>query len=84
MGELKPQCQEALQRDPAFLDGELDPSVTIKIEHHLSACNPCMQRVEFRRHLKVMVSSKCGGDAVPAQSIEKIRDLIRALDLRRA
>jgi mycothiol system anti-sigma-R factor len=81
MGELKPQCEEALHEIQRFLDGELESSVTIEIEHHLSGCNPCMQRVEFRRHLKVMISSKCRGDAVPAQLDEKIRSLIRTLDI---
>ena len=80
MGELKPQCQEALHEIQQFLDGELESSVTIEIEQHLSGCSPCMQRVEFRRHLKVMISSKCRGDAVPAELDEKIRGLIRTLD----
>jgi len=82
MGELKPQCEEALHEIQRFLDGELESSVTVQIEHHLSGCNPCMQRVEFRRHLKAMISSKCRGDAVPDQLDAKIRELIRTFDLK--
>ena len=78
-----PICQETLRQLERFLDGELDGSVSVAIEHHLSDCNPCMQRSEFRRHLKVMVSSKCSGDAVPDRLQEKVRDLIRDMDLPR-
>ncbi len=76
-----PICQETLREIERFLDRELDVSVSAAIEHHLSDCNPCMQRTEFRRHLKVMVSTKCGGDAVPDQLQRKVRDIIRGLDI---
>jgi mycothiol system anti-sigma-R factor len=80
MAEGGSHCEEALREVQRFLDGELDPSIRTRIELHFSDCPPCMQRVEFRRHLKIIVSSKCGGDAVPAHVDQKIRDLIRALD----
>ena len=80
MTDLGPHCVEALHEIQRFLDGELDSSVTIEIEQHLSGCNPCMQRVEFRRHLQVIIGSKCRGDAVPDTLDQKIRDLIRTLD----
>ena len=83
LDDCGPICQETLREIERFLDGELDVSVNAAIEHHLSDCNPCMQRTEFRRHLKVMVSTKCGGDAVPDQLQQKVRDIIRGLDLPR-
>lgn len=81
LDDCGPICQETLREIERFLDGELDRSVNAAIEHHLSDCNPCMQRTEFRRHLKVMISSKCGGDAVPDQLQQKVRDIIRGLDV---
>jgi mycothiol system anti-sigma-R factor len=81
LDDCGPICQETLREIERFLDGELDGSVNAAIEHHLSDCNPCMQRTEFRRHLKVMISSKCGGDAVPDQLQQKVRDIIRGLDV---
>jgi mycothiol system anti-sigma-R factor len=81
LDDCGPICQETLREIERFLDGELDVSVSTAIEHHLSDCNPCMQRTEFRRHLKVMVSSKCAGDAVPDQLHQKVRDIIRGLDI---
>jgi len=81
MTDCDPHCEEALRELQRFLDGELDPSLRTELERHLSSCSPCMQRMEFRKHLKVMISSKCSGDAVPEGFDARIRDLIRALDL---
>jgi mycothiol system anti-sigma-R factor len=71
-----PRCRETLAEIESFLDGELDVSVQQRIQVHLSDCNPCMQRAEFRRHVKVMMRSKCTGDDVPAALLERIRSLI--------
>ena len=69
-------CEEALSEIQRFLDGELDAPDRADIERHLSGCNPCMQRAEFRLHLKVMISSKCVEDAVPHDLLGKIHGLI--------
>lgn len=71
-----PRCQETLAEIESFLDGELDVTVQQRIQVHLSDCNPCMQRAEFRRHVKVMLRSKCGGDEVPPALLDRIRSLI--------
>jgi mycothiol system anti-sigma-R factor len=69
-------CRETLREIQRFLDGELDAGVTAGIQLHLSGCNPCMQRTEFRRHLKVMISSKCSERSVPPELLEKIEGLL--------
>jgi mycothiol system anti-sigma-R factor len=76
MAELKPKCLETLEEIEAYVDGELDATVTVRIEHHIVDCPPCMDRTEFRRYLKVMISSKCSGDQVPPELMAKIRRLI--------
>jgi hypothetical protein len=35
-----------------------------------------MGRAEFRRHLKVMISTKCSGDQVPPELLTKIHTLL--------
>lgn len=80
LDDCGPLCQETLREIERFLDGELDRVVTVRIEEHLSDCSPCMQRTEFRRHLKVMVAEKCTERAAPDDLSRKIRDLIRGLD----
>jgi mycothiol system anti-sigma-R factor len=80
MAECGSNCEETLKEIQSFLDGEVELNVRTQIEIHLTGCNPCMQRAEFRRHLKVMIGSKCGGDDVPAELRDKILGLIHELD----
>jgi mycothiol system anti-sigma-R factor len=75
-------CEETLVEIQRFLDGELDHSIEVSIEQHLTGCNPCMQRAEFRRHLKIMIAAKCGGDAVPDALRTKVMDIMVDLDAR--
>ena len=82
MGDCGPNCEETLEEIQRFLDGEVVESVRVQIEQHLTGCNPCMQRTEFRRHLKIMISAKCGSEVVPTDLQAKIMDLIRDLDAR--
>jgi mycothiol system anti-sigma-R factor len=76
MAELKPKCLETLEEIEAYVDGELETSVHVRIEHHLVDCPPCMERAEFKRYLKVMISSKCTGDQVPPELMTKIQRLL--------
>jgi mycothiol system anti-sigma-R factor len=71
-----PNCEETPREIESFLDGELDVVVQQQISVHLSDCNPCMERAEFRRHVKVMVRAKCTGDAVPPALEQRIRALL--------
>jgi mycothiol system anti-sigma-R factor len=75
-----PECQETLEKIERYLDGEVDESVHVRIEHHLAGCTTCAERAEFRRHLKIMVSSKCAEHHAPADLHVRIRALIRTLD----
>lgn len=73
-------CEETLRTIELFLDGELEPGRCAEIEQHLSGCDPCMQRAEFRRHLKVMIASKCGCSEIPQELRERVTNLLRDLD----
>jgi mycothiol system anti-sigma-R factor len=77
MTDGKPKCVETLREIEALVDDELDASVRVRIEAHLVDCPPCMDHAAFRRHLKVMVSTKCSGDAVPPELHDKILQLLR-------
>jgi mycothiol system anti-sigma-R factor len=80
LDDCGPLCRETLREIERFLDGELDRVVTVRIEEHLSDCNPCMRRTEFRRHLKVLVAEKCSERRAPDELSRRVRDLIRGLD----
>jgi mycothiol system anti-sigma-R factor len=78
MDDCGPECEETLREIQAFLDGELDPSLRERVHHHLSDCNPCMQRAEFQEHLKAIVHEKCAERAVPDELADRIRVLLRS------
>jgi mycothiol system anti-sigma-R factor len=82
MDDCGPDCQETLREVERFLDGELEleAALHVRIEEHLSACSPCMERAEFRRHLKILVSRKCVQSEVPAAFETRILRMIRELD----
>ena len=79
MGSGK-HCEETLRAIELFLDGELEPGRCAEIERHLSGCDPCMQRAEFRRHLKIVIASKCGCREIPQALRERVTNLLRDLD----
>lgn len=80
MDDCGPDCLETLREVERFLDGELDATVYVRIEEHLNACSPCMQRAEFRRNLKILVSRSCSESEVPAGVEGRIVRMIRELD----
>ena len=57
-------CNDALHELYEFLDGELTDERRAAIQHHLSACSPCLEAFDFQAELKIVVASKCR-DEVP-------------------
>jgi mycothiol system anti-sigma-R factor len=80
MIDCGPDCMEALKDVERWLDGELPSDLQAKVQTHLSGCSPCMDRAEFRRHLKEMVASKCSGDTPPPELLIRIRAVIQERD----
>ena len=65
-------CQAALERLEAYLDGELPGTDVEEIAEHLSACYPCTDRATFEEQLRMIVRRDCVDDA-PASLIDRIR-----------
>jgi mycothiol system anti-sigma-R factor len=80
MDDCGPECQEALREVERFLDRELDDAIRMKVERHLSGCNPCTDRVEFRVHLKAMIQAKCSEQELPAGLEERLRTILTTFD----
>ena len=69
-------CDEVLREIELYLDRELDPSECSEIEHHLTGCGSCLQRKEFRVHLRALVARKCRHDPTPTQLLERIKQVL--------
>lgn len=51
-GETITSCEDALRHLAAYLDGELETTEHVSVEHHLNLCRSCWSRAEFERRLK--------------------------------
>ena len=65
-------CEEALERLEAYLDGELPETDVRDIASHLTACYPCTDRATFEEQLRSIVRRDCVDDA-PAALVDRIR-----------
>ena len=76
MPECEPECTETLLEVEAYLDGEVDQALADRVSRHLSDCSPCLDRAEFRKHLKELVRDRCTERSVPDSLLTRIRQLI--------
>ena len=77
-GPDRGHCRETLKEIELYLDGELHPDIVALVQHHLSGCNPCSEKTEFRQHLKVLIQSKCAQRDVPEGLWQKVQALMDA------
>ncbi len=56
-------CQDALDKLEAFLDGELTDHSIGDISQHLAACYPCADRADFESQLRAIVKRGCAEQA---------------------
>lgn len=64
-------CQDALVRLEAYLDGELPDTDVDDLRDHLTACYPCTDRASFEEQLRSIVRRDCVEEA-PAGLIARI------------
>ena len=75
---MKPECQQALKDLELFLDGEMDQPGQDLLDAHLNGCTPCMERADFKRHVKELIASRCGCDEVPSGLRDTISSLLES------
>jgi mycothiol system anti-sigma-R factor len=80
MVDCGPECQETLREIERFLDHEVDDVIRIRVEQHLSGCNPCTDRMEFRVHLKALIQAKCSERELPSGLQDRLRQVLTTLD----
>lgn len=80
MTDCGPDCEETLKQIELVLDGEADDGVQMVVQEHLSDCSPCMEKAEFRKHVKDLIHTKCAEHEIPSDLQSKIRELIRTYE----
>ena len=70
-------CETALQLIDAFMDSELDPSTSLEVSTHLSACPACKQALESRQALSKAIKLAAAFAPAPAALRGQIRHKIQ-------
>jgi anti-sigma factor RsiW len=70
-------CEEARALGDVYLDGELDPMTSQKIEEHLRDCHGCEQAYEAQRALVRAIGSAAPYYKAPAELRQRIQSSLR-------
>ena len=70
-------CEEATQLMDGYLDGELDPMTSQKIEQHLRDCRKCEQAYEAHTALAHAISRGAPYYKAPAELRQRIQSSLR-------
>lgn len=67
-----PECEAALERLEAYLDGELPEVEVSSLAAHLQACYPCTDRASFEEQLRALLRERCR-ESAPTELAGRIR-----------
>src|SRR6266513_863577 len=70
-------CEEAIKLMDGYLDGELDPMTSQKIEQHLRACRKCEQAYEAHTALAHAISRAAPYYKAPTELRQRIQSSLR-------
>lgn len=66
-------CREALERLDDFVDRELAPDETQKVQQHLKICHDCARKFRFEENFVAGMKSKTAKIALPDQDAFKAK-----------
>ena len=74
-------CSEFLERIVYFLDNELDDADVSEVRRHLDTCNPCLQKYDLERTVKMLVARSCT-ESAPDELRQRVMLHIRQVQVR--
>jgi len=72
----KVTCMEMLQ---AILDGAATDEQHRYFKSHMDECMPCYKTFELDMQIRQLIKSKCCGDQVPPDLIERIKNQVNTI-----
>jgi mycothiol system anti-sigma-R factor len=79
MGDMEDMgCRETLREIERYVDGECLRELTVQVETHLAGCEDCHDHAEFKKHMKLLIATKCRGETLPEGLADRIRQRIRS------
>jgi anti-sigma factor RsiW len=61
-----PSCRELVELVTEYLDGALEPSVAVAVQHHLALCPPCVEYVLQMRRTAAFLGDLPEEESLPA------------------
>ncbi len=72
----KTTCLEMLQ---TILDGDATDEQHEYFKSHMEACMPCFKSFQLDMEIKQLVKSKCCGNHVPSDLVERIKNQVNTI-----
>jgi mycothiol system anti-sigma-R factor len=72
----KATCLEMLQ---TILDGDATEEQQSYFEKHMDECLPCYKTHQLDMQIKQLIKSKCCGNHVPSDLVEKIKNQVNSI-----
>ena len=80
-GHSTEDCADFLERIVYFLDNELDEADCSAVRLHLDACNPCLEKYDLQRTVKMLVARSCV-ESAPEELRRRVSMSIREVQVR--
>jgi mycothiol system anti-sigma-R factor len=77
-------CGEILRELEPYLDRELSAEEWTAVQGHLDGCLDCLHVYDFHAELRMIISKKCGQDALPPGLLAKIEQCFGTVDAEEA
>lgn len=72
----KATCLEMLQ---TILDGNASDEQQVYFKQHMEKCMPCYKAHELDMQIKHLLKSRCSGNHVPPDLLEKIKNQVNSI-----
>ncbi len=72
-------CEEVVRLLWQFMDRELDPATTRRLQEHIRECRNCGPRHEFEARLRAIIQEKCAGQPAPEPLRRRVMALLQEI-----
>lgn len=74
---MEETCREILSELRTYLDGECPKDLEAAIVRHIGTCPPCLDRADFERELRSIISARCR-ESAPPDLLSRVMDRLQA------
>lgn len=75
------ECVDFLERIMRLIDNELEEGDCAVVRAHIDSCNPCLERYDLQRTVKMIVARSCS-ETAPSELRDRVRVQIQQIQVR--